>query len=144
MPNRLSRSVVFLTLRQPSVRRNAGPYKELNRPAVLPCCATCGSSCHMSDETPLRAISLFDGLTDAELSAVAASCTIRTFEKQAQILGEQEPTTDVFFILSGTVRSTSYTAAGREVIFNETEAGEIFGEFSAVDGLPLLFVESSR
>ncbi len=50
--------------------------------------------------------------------------------------GEQEATTDVFFILSGTVRSTSYTAAGREVIYNETEAGEIFGEFSAVDGLP--------
>jgi CRP-like cAMP-binding protein len=90
----------------------------------------------MSDETPLRTISLFEGLSDAELSAVAASCAIRMFEKQAQILGEQEPTTDVFFILSGTVRSTSYTAAGREVIFNEIEAGEIFGEFSAVDGLP--------
>ena len=70
----------------------------------------------MSDETPLRSISLFEGLSDAELAAVAASCTIRTFEKQAQILGEQEQTTDVFFIL--------------------TEAGEIFGEFSAVDGLP--------
>ncbi len=63
--------------------------------------------------------------TCAEVAAVAASCTIRTFEKQAQILGEQEQTTDVFFILSGTVRSTSYTAAGREGIFNETEAGEM-------------------
>jgi CRP/FNR family transcriptional regulator, cyclic AMP receptor protein len=38
--------------------------------------------------------------------------------------------------LSGTIRSTSYTSAGREVIFNEVDAGEIFGEFSAVDGLP--------
>jgi CRP-like cAMP-binding protein len=90
----------------------------------------------MSDETPLRSISLFEGLSDAELSAVAASCSIRAFEKQAQILGEQEQTTDVFFILSGTVRSTSYTSAGREVIFNEFDAGEIFGEFSAVDALP--------
>jgi CRP-like cAMP-binding protein len=90
----------------------------------------------MSDETPLRSISLFDDLSDAELSAITAASAIRTFEKQAQILGEQEPTTDVFFILSGVVRSTSYTSAGREVIFNEFGAGEIFGEFSAVDGLP--------
>jgi len=90
----------------------------------------------MSDETPLRTISLFEKLPDAELAAVAASCTIRTFEKQAQILGEQEKTTDVFFILSGSVRATSYTSAGREVIFNEIPAGAIFGEFSAVDGLP--------
>src|ERR671912_2185344 len=90
----------------------------------------------MSDETPLRSISLFEGLSDAELAAVAASCTIRTFEKQAQILGEQEQTTDVFFILSGTVRSTSYTAAGRQVIFNETEAGESFRQVSAPEGRP--------
>ncbi len=90
----------------------------------------------MSDPTPLRGISLFAGLSDAELAAVAASCTVRTFEKQAQILGEQEKTTDVFFILEGTVRATSYTEAGREVIFNEFPAGQMFGEFSALDGAP--------
>jgi CRP/FNR family cyclic AMP-dependent transcriptional regulator len=90
----------------------------------------------MTDESTLRSLSLFEGLSDAELAAIASSCVIRTFEKQTQILGEQEQTTDVFFILSGTVRSTSYTLAGREVIFNEIPAGEIFGEFSGVDGLP--------
>src|SRR5262245_2599441 len=90
----------------------------------------------MSDESPLRNISLFEDLPDPALSAIAASCTIRTYEKQAQILGEQERTTDVFFILSGSVRSTSYTMAGREVIYNEVPARGIFGEFSAVDGLP--------
>ena len=90
----------------------------------------------MSDPTSLRGISLFAGLSDAELAAVTASCTVRTFEKQAQILGEQEKTTDVFFILEGTVRATSYTEAGREVIFNEFPAGQMFGEFSALDGAP--------
>ena len=88
----------------------------------------------MSDD--LRAISLFKDLPDAQLAAIAASCTIRTFEKQEQIMDEQEQKTDVFFILSGTVRSTSYTEAGREVIFNDTPAGGITGEFSAIDGLP--------
>ena len=90
----------------------------------------------MPDDSPLRAISLFADLPDDKVAAVASLCTIRTFEKQAQILGEQEQTTDVFFILSGSVRSTSYTEAGREVIFNDTPAGGITGEFSAIDGLP--------
>ncbi|MCA0302179.1 MAG: Crp/Fnr family transcriptional regulator [Proteobacteria bacterium] len=90
----------------------------------------------MSDPASLRGITLFAGLSDADLATVAASCTVRTFEKQAQILGEQEQTTDLFFILDGTVRATSYTEAGREVIFNEFHAGEMIGEFSAIDGRP--------
>lgn len=90
----------------------------------------------MSDESPLRAISLFKDLPEAELSTIAASCTIKTFERQAQILGEQEKTSDVFFVLSGAVRFASFTEAGREVIYDEMPAGGIFGEFSAVDGLP--------
>ena len=55
-------------------------------------------------------------------------------EKHTQIMGEQDQTTDVFFILAGTVRISSYTEAGREVIFTEMSAGDIFGEFSASTG----------
>jgi len=40
----------------------------------------------MSDGSPLRIISLFEDLSDAELSTIAACCVIRTYEKQAQIL----------------------------------------------------------
>jgi CRP/FNR family cyclic AMP-dependent transcriptional regulator len=90
----------------------------------------------MSDLFPLRIISLFEELPDNEISAIAGACSIRTFDRQAQILGEQEQTTDVFFVLSGTVRATIYTLSGREVIFNDISTGGIFGEFSAVDGLP--------
>ena len=84
----------------------------------------------------LRLIALFETLSDDDLERVAEVCTIRTYDRQAQILSEQEQTTDIFFILSGTVRFSSYTANGREVIFNEISAGGIFGEFSAVDRLP--------
>ncbi len=75
-------------------------------------------------------------LQPADLSQVADLCLIRTFEKQAQILDQQDETTDVFFILSGSVRISSYTEGGREVIFNEMTGGDIFGEFAAVDQLP--------
>ena len=84
----------------------------------------------------LRVISLFEELQPAELLHVASLCTMQASEKHTQIMGEQDQTTDVFFILAGTVRISSYTEAGREVIFAEMSAGDIFGEFSAVDRLP--------
>lgn len=84
----------------------------------------------------LRVISLFEDLSAADLAKIASLCTVRAYEKQAHIMGEQDQTTDVFFILSGSVRISSFTEAGREVIFTEMSAGDIFGEFSAVDQLP--------
>lgn len=84
----------------------------------------------------LRVISLFEDLPGTDLSRVAALCTMRAYEKHAQIMGEHDQTTDVFFILSGSVRISSYTEGGREVIFSEMSAGDIFGEFSAVDRQP--------
>jgi CRP-like cAMP-binding protein len=84
----------------------------------------------------LRVISLFEDLQAGDLSKIASLCTVRAYEKHAQIMGEQDQTTDVFFILSGSVRISSFTEAGREVIFTEMSAGDIFGEFSAVDQLP--------
>jgi CRP-like cAMP-binding protein len=58
------------------------------------------------------------------------------YTKGEEIAGDHESTTDVFFILAGTVRVTSSTTAGREVIFNDISTGSIFGEFSAIDRLP--------
>lgn len=84
----------------------------------------------------LRVISLFESMTDAELTTIAESCSIRTYERNRQIMDERESTTDVFFVLDGTVRVNAYTAGGREVILSEVGAGELFGEFAAVDGLP--------
>ena len=89
-----------------------------------------------SHASQLRVISLFEDLQPADLSRVADLCLIRTYEKHAQILGQQEETSDVFFILTGSVRISSYTEGGREVIFTEMSGGDIFGEFAAVDQLP--------
>ena len=84
----------------------------------------------------LRRIALFEDLEPAELARVAALCTTRAYERHAQILSEQDQTTDVFFILSGSVRISSYTDAGREVMYTGMSAGDMFGEFAAVDQLP--------
>ena len=84
----------------------------------------------------LRLISLFEDLEAADLSRIAALCTTRAYEKHAQVMSEQDQTTDVFFILSGEVRISSYTDAGREVIYTAMSAGDMFGDFAAVDQLP--------
>ena len=84
----------------------------------------------------LRIIALFEELPDADLARVATACTTGSYARHEQILGDHDATTDVFFVLSGTVRVNSYAESGREVIFSEVGAGDIFGEFAAVDGLP--------
>jgi hypothetical protein len=84
----------------------------------------------------LRVIALFEELSDAELARIAASCSTKTYEKNAQILGDQDLTTDVFFILAGSVRTNSVSPKGREVIYSELSVGDIVGEFSAIDGKP--------
>jgi len=84
----------------------------------------------------LRVISLFEDLPDRSLARVESLCSMRSYKKGEEVVGDHENTTDVFFILSGTVRVTSFTEAGREVIFNDVSEGGIFGEFSAIDRLP--------
>lgn len=84
----------------------------------------------------LRTILLFEDLTDGELSRVGSLCATRIYAKGTQILTEQDESTDVLFILEGAARITSTTPSGKEVIFSELGAGDITGEFSAVDGLP--------
>lgn len=90
----------------------------------------------MHQASRLRIITLFEDLGEDELAQISDACTTRTYERQSQILSEQDHTDDVFFILEGTVRINSVTPAGREVIFTELSAGAMFGEFSAIDGLP--------
>ncbi len=83
-----------------------------------------------------RIISLFEDLPDRELSTIVALCSVRNHEKDGLILSEHEQTNDLFFILAGAVRINSVTAAGREVIYTDIQAGSMFGEFSAIDHRP--------
>jgi len=89
---------------------------------------------HMT--TSLRVIALFDEMSDADLARVSESCATFTYRKNAEILGENDRTDDVFFMLAGAVRINSISTKGRELIYSECTAGNIFGEFSAIDGLP--------
>jgi CRP/FNR family cyclic AMP-dependent transcriptional regulator len=54
-------------------------------------------------------------------------------ERGAQILREDDDSKDVFFINYGKVLVTSYTENGDRMSFTEIQAGEFFGELSAID-----------
>ncbi|HEX2889629.1 Crp/Fnr family transcriptional regulator [Vineibacter terrae] len=84
----------------------------------------------------MRLIALFEELSSEELTHVAQLCSINRYEKHVQIIGQDEPTSDVFFVLDGAVRISSYASTGREITYNDIGVGGLFGEFAAVDGLP--------
>lgn len=50
------------------------------------------------------------------------------------ILDFDDPSNDVFFVLSGGVRIAVRTPGGRELILQDVQAGGFFGEMAAIDG----------
>jgi len=84
----------------------------------------------------LTRFKLFEGLPAAELRALEQRCRFRRYVRDATIVDYQENKADVFFILNGQVRVTLFSKAGREVAFRDLEAGDLFGELSAIDGKP--------
>jgi len=83
-----------------------------------------------------RRVDLFADLDDEALARVVARSSVAGRARGSQILSVRDESNDVFFILDGRIQVKNYSENGREFIFSELAAGQIFGEFSAVDGLP--------
>jgi CRP/FNR family cyclic AMP-dependent transcriptional regulator len=84
----------------------------------------------------LGRFTIFEGVPTAELRALEQRCRFRRYARDAAIVDYQDSETDVFFIVNGQVRVTIFSKAGREVAFRDLDAGELFGELSAIDGRP--------
>ena len=82
----------------------------------------------------LGGVELFHGLGSDARQEVAKRCHGRRYGPQSQIVSHDERSGDVFFIVSGSVRVTYYSASGKEVSFRDMHAGQTFGELSAIDG----------
>ena len=67
---------------------------------------------------------------------MAQHCQGGQFAAGQPIISYQDKTNDVYFIVSGRVRATIFTYTGKKVSFRDIEAGEVFGEWSAIDGQP--------
>jgi CRP-like cAMP-binding protein len=82
----------------------------------------------------LREIAYFKPLDDAAFALLAQQCAIREYAAQELILGHNDETFDVLFLLEGLARVSLYSADGQRVGFRDIAAGTIFGELSAIDG----------
>lgn len=81
-------------------------------------------------------IDVFSSLDRASRAKLVKLCVAKSYPRSQVIVAHQEQSTDIFFIVSGSVRATIFTERGQEVAYQDLFSGEMFGELSAVDRMP--------
>ena len=89
----------------------------------------------MSSEL-LKKVSLFEGLDDNELRALADSTVLRTFPKDNVIILAEEQGDTLFVIQRGRVKVSIVSEDGREVILSTLREGDFFGDMALLDSKP--------
>ena len=84
----------------------------------------------------LGSIDIFRNLPPGDLAGLAELCTWSRYEPHQEIVGYLDESRQVFFLAEGTARAIIYSLSGKEVTFRDIDAGEMFGEFAAIDGEP--------
>lgn len=79
-------------------------------------------------------IPFFAGLDAARAETLARQCLRKRFTEGELVVDFDDPSTDVYFIVSGDVRVLVRTAAGKEMILGDFGPGQFFGEMAAIDG----------
>ena len=88
------------------------------------------------DRSMMSQIALFSDLKAPELARIEQLCRYRRFSADEHIVDRDSTSTDVYFLVRGRVRIVNYSMSGREITFDELEAGSYFGEIAALDGRP--------
>jgi CRP-like cAMP-binding protein len=94
---------------------------------------------NISLERAIQLLSLikdFKEFSSVDLEAVAKVCHWQHYHKEEAIVRYHDESNSAFLIAQGAVRVNYFSLAGKEVILCDLTAGEIFGELTAIDGLP--------
>ncbi len=84
----------------------------------------------------LGRIELFRSLDDAAIAELDRQSTWRRYVRNEWLVEPHDKGSDVFFIISGSVRVKIPEPSGREVLFQDLDAGSYFGEMDAIDEKP--------
>jgi len=84
----------------------------------------------------LAGIAIFRELQLEDAEALSRRCRWRRYGPGQTILQRQDEGRDVFFVVRGRVCAIHHSASGREIRICDLPAGEMFGEFAAIDGEP--------
>jgi CRP/FNR family transcriptional regulator, cyclic AMP receptor protein len=82
----------------------------------------------------LEKVAVFAGLPPETLARIQKRCTWRRYEPGEPIVDYLDTSNDVFFITAGEARVSIYSVAGKAVTFTDLGAGDMFGEYAAIDG----------
>jgi len=81
----------------------------------------------------LSRLTAFKDLDNEVLNQIAPLFHSKKIERDQIILSGGDESTEVYFIVAGTVRATLYTPSGREVSYQDIYPGDMFGEMTAID-----------
>ncbi|HCV20336.1 MAG TPA: hypothetical protein DF863_02570 [Gammaproteobacteria bacterium] len=81
-------------------------------------------------------IRILASLTEQEFTQLAGTCAWHRHRPGQEIVVQDTPCDEVYFICSGRVSAKTYSTTGKEVTYAELHAGDHFGELSALDGQP--------
>ncbi|WP_169054148.1 Crp/Fnr family transcriptional regulator [Nitratireductor sp. XY-223] len=84
----------------------------------------------------LYLVDLLADLDIGQLNEIGETCEWIRVSKGQEVISQNQLTTDVYFIVEGSVAAKGYSVDGKEVTYAEISAGQVFGEFSAIDERP--------
>ncbi len=84
----------------------------------------------------LREVPLLTSMEPYAREAIERQCRWRNFKADEQIIDRQSTNRDVYFVTSGKAQVVMYSLSGREITFDDLDAGGLFGELAAIDGQP--------
>ena len=84
----------------------------------------------------IDSIKLFAGLERAAREQLATRCQGQHVAAGQVIVSQHEESRDIYLVVSGNLLVTVFSAAGKQVLFRDKGAGEVFGELAAIDQKP--------
>lgn len=84
----------------------------------------------------LRKVSIFRDLDEASLLGLDRLCRVRSFEREAIVVSEDERGDSLFVVAEGQTKAVLFGPSGREVILALFRVGDFFGEMSLLDDQP--------
>jgi len=75
-------------------------------------------------------------LNDTARARLGERMVLCRYVRNEVIIGQDEPSRDFFIVLDGVAHVTIFSEDGKIVAFRDLFAGDIFGEYAAIDGDP--------
>jgi CRP/FNR family cyclic AMP-dependent transcriptional regulator len=88
------------------------------------------------EEQMLDKVSLFEGLSEAQLHKLTQRAVTRSYPRGAIVINEGDEAGTLFVVIQGNVKVYLSDEAGKEVILSTLGPGEYFGELALFDDTP--------